>query len=590
MNTQSNKISSKDRETIDFLVSLKYRDRFPIRLFSKYYPLNKEQVQFYEELLDWSDISNNKNVRMDEDFIQSYQDKLEWLWTSMRTDVNFSDEFIERHKDRFDWYVLSENPSIDFSLERIEEFKDRINWERLSNNISSINTDQILSKYQDRLDWRQLSMNKNMVFTNSLLKKFKDKWDWKLLSGNTALNINLDLISEFSDYLNVNSLFANTNISDIEDIIKKYGRSLNWSVLSSNSVLPLSKEFIARYGKLWDWSRLSSNPSLPPSIGLLESFVDEWDWDSISRNKSILINEDIIRRFKDRWCWFRVSEYIAFELSEDFIIEFAEYWEWKNIIANPNFPMTQQILDQYKDLMKNYYGISSLSNTGAFLKYMGNNNSLKEVDWGKLSKNSKHTFDFKTFLKYEQYWNYDKLIYNSEICGKVIGPHLNDLVVFEVMESYRDAKDRRYLEPYSLTVAQKEIACIELAKAFINNEIIEDNDYYAKLAQSTNQKQYNAPQEKSFSELWKMYGFEGSGIGHQIAGVLTYGHMEECMYRWFEILYDRSTKELDKVEEESRMARGRYLQKARDMGVRINLGPSIFYLAEDIQRGFGNYG
>ena len=66
--------------------------------------------------------------------------------------------------------------------------------------------------------------------------------------------------------------------------------------------------------------------------------------------------------------------------------------------------------------------------------------------------------------------------------------------------------------------------------------------------------------------------------------------MEECMYRWFEILYDRSTKELDKVEEKARIARGNYTARASEMGVRLNLGPAIFYLAEDIQRGFGNYG
>lgn len=158
------------------------------------------------------------------------------------------------------------------------------------------------------------------------------------------------------------------------------------------------------------------------------------------------------------------------------------------------------------------------------------------------------------------------------------------------MESYRDAKERRHLKSCSLTVLKKEIACIELAKAFINNEIIENNDYYVQLALQNKDNRYSLPQEKSFAELWKMYGFEGSGIGHQIAGVLTYGHMEECMYRWFEILYDRSTKELDKVEEKARIARGNYTARASEMGVRLNLGPAIFYLAEDIQRGFGNYG
>src|SRR5690554_1402099 len=111
METNSNKITVLDQETIDLLVSLKYRDKFPIRLFSKYYPLKKDQIQFYEELWNWGDISDNQNIQMDEDFIDTYQDKLKWLWISMRTDVNFSDEFIEKYKDRLDWYVLSDNPS-----------------------------------------------------------------------------------------------------------------------------------------------------------------------------------------------------------------------------------------------------------------------------------------------------------------------------------------------------------------------------------------------------------------------------------------------------------------------------------------------
>lgn len=82
-----------------------YKLQSPIKDFSLHYPFEVDQLEEWEEVLDWQEVSSNMEVK----------------WT---------DEVIRNFKDRWNWYnLLFTNHSIQcLNKELLEEFSDKWDW------------------------------------------------------------------------------------------------------------------------------------------------------------------------------------------------------------------------------------------------------------------------------------------------------------------------------------------------------------------------------------------------------------------------------------------------------------------------------
>ena len=82
-----------------------YNLQSPIKDFSLHYPFEIDQLEEWEDILDWQEVSSNLKVK----------------WT---------DEVIINFKDRWNWYnLLFTNHSIEcLDKDLLEEFSDKWNW------------------------------------------------------------------------------------------------------------------------------------------------------------------------------------------------------------------------------------------------------------------------------------------------------------------------------------------------------------------------------------------------------------------------------------------------------------------------------
>lgn len=100
-------IGFEDDIRIDMQEKIKqlYRFQSPIKDFSLHYPFEIHQLEEWEDILDWQEVSSNL--------------KVEW-----------TDEVIRKFQDRWNWYnLLFSNHSIQcLDKDFLEEFSNKWNW------------------------------------------------------------------------------------------------------------------------------------------------------------------------------------------------------------------------------------------------------------------------------------------------------------------------------------------------------------------------------------------------------------------------------------------------------------------------------
>lgn len=100
-------------------------------------------------------------------------------WKELSSDFNWSEALLEKYQDKVDWSEISENRNIRWTIPMIQKFKNRINWEKFSLYIEEeVVTENIIETFKDKWNWHKLSENSNVVLTYDLLDRFSDLWDW----------------------------------------------------------------------------------------------------------------------------------------------------------------------------------------------------------------------------------------------------------------------------------------------------------------------------------------------------------------------------------------------------------------------------
>ena len=104
----------------------------------------------------------------------------EEAWKELSSDFNWSEALLEKYQDKVDWSEISENRNIRWTIPMIQKFKNRINWEKFSDYIvEEVVAENIIETFKDKWNWHKLSGNSNVALSYDLLDRFSDLWDWE---------------------------------------------------------------------------------------------------------------------------------------------------------------------------------------------------------------------------------------------------------------------------------------------------------------------------------------------------------------------------------------------------------------------------
>ena len=111
------------------------------------YSLTDEYMEEHFMELDWTRVSGNNNIHWTAARIESWQMSLDWKEFSRSANESvLIPEVIEIFKDRWDWSELSDNSDLKLSFELIDKYIDRWDWNKIINRGRWGDPDEIFSK------------------------------------------------------------------------------------------------------------------------------------------------------------------------------------------------------------------------------------------------------------------------------------------------------------------------------------------------------------------------------------------------------------------------------------------------------------
>lgn len=114
------------REKMQEKINELYRFNSPIQDFSSYYPFQIDQLEDWEDILDWKAVSSNKQVRWSDEMIRRFQDKWDWSLLWLNTSIICWDaELLEEFEDRITWGLIV-STSIIWTIELHDKFNKHL--------------------------------------------------------------------------------------------------------------------------------------------------------------------------------------------------------------------------------------------------------------------------------------------------------------------------------------------------------------------------------------------------------------------------------------------------------------------------------
>jgi|GEM_PF-371193 len=332
---------NKQSDLVDLLINLQHTasDNFAIDLICSKYPLSLEQIEIFQNVLNWQFISRNYNI-------------------------NWTPEYVIKFKDKFDWRIgvwhIFENWSIEDVIETYNLIGKNIPWGWLSSSTFLPWSIKFIDKYIDDWDWDYLSANKSLPWDEDFLDYYQDK-----LIFNGVDETRIQLFNSIKDerhwYSASGNVFINPSINWDIRLINKYLNKICWNALSANSGLNWNYNFIKKYNESWDWNHLSANSSICWNENLITQFSYKINWKCLSLNLNAKWSEQLIELYKDKIEWKSLSENIGIEWNLRLFEKYIDKWDFDYLCKNPSFPWTEEIIEQYAERI-NFYSLSS--NTG----------------------------------------------------------------------------------------------------------------------------------------------------------------------------------------------------------------------------------
>jgi len=145
-------------------------------------------------------------------------------WKIVSGEMKLTPELVQFYEDEIDWDELSCNYEMHWTEALVTQYKKKINWTFLSNTLfrskeklENAEHLKIVRNLQSEMDWDSLSES-YLPTRKEYLKEFAEHWNWENIAENDDILWTNDLFIEFEDrLLPVLSNNALENLVDAED-------------------------------------------------------------------------------------------------------------------------------------------------------------------------------------------------------------------------------------------------------------------------------------------------------------------------------------------------------------------------------------
>ncbi len=140
---------SNSSDMTNFFVENEYLFRMQV---SRFYPLDREMLETYEEDWSWSLVSENTDIKWTDELLEKFSGLLDWNMLQRNPSILWDETRIQRHRNIIDWFYLSQNPALPVSEAWIQNHKNEINWYFFSQNPAFTSQKALLRKFKNRID------------------------------------------------------------------------------------------------------------------------------------------------------------------------------------------------------------------------------------------------------------------------------------------------------------------------------------------------------------------------------------------------------------------------------------------------------
>lgn len=318
MNPDSPKSYSKS--TVKCISYLVRNPKFCVDILSAEYAFSLEMLLEYADVLNWSLLSSNTNIKWDFDILYHLY-------------------------DRISWGELTVNPAAFTDVSLLPIFSDKIHWKdngseyggSIAMNEGLPWTLEFIKKYESKIDFCELSNNESVKWNDELIDCYLGEWDIESLGGNMGIHWDLRMFEKYLGEEYFDNFFVNYNPRFLSDfnLVEKYKDKVDWYHVCSNPYLPWAEKKLLEYWKEHlDWfgicinhtlfkqnplfyyehfdrwttksrycQSLSDNPFVPWCKNVINPFLSWWDWEELSRNNGIPWDAELIEFYSKYVCW-----------------------------------------------------------------------------------------------------------------------------------------------------------------------------------------------------------------------------------------------------------------------------------------------
>jgi hypothetical protein len=302
-----------------------------------------------------------------EDFLLEHRD---YFINEISENFQLDDYILQRFQEILNWTCLSENKNLEWSVRLISRFLKKWNWSNLSYNSKIYSNFEILKTYLNNLSPRLFRDFENKLPITDFYLEFKnpkEKESEKTFNDYVTRKIIQSQKPLKQDFLEKNkerlSWFALSYSNELPwsiELINRFKEKFHWPTLSNNPYLPLTEKLIDRFISRWMWydykvekpnffdykpTGLQYNESFPWSDEMIEKYKDFLDWGDLSNSSKIIWSEEKIEKYQQYIVWWNFSLNENFKWTEDFINKYSEKLEWQYLRMNKAIPWNFKIIE-----------------------------------------------------------------------------------------------------------------------------------------------------------------------------------------------------------------------------------------------------
>ena len=299
-------------ERFNFLIQ---HPDIPIGYYSYCYPLKRDQIRKYNEIVDWFRVRHNQNIKWDIPMLDEFRDQL-----------NVDDE---GRTDLFPSW-LSFNRELDWDMDMVKNYESDLRWEYVARNETLLYNREFYLKYSNKLE------------PHLQPEKYEDL-DRIMLKGEMTKE-------EMIAFFTVNEPFL-----DYASLKRQRAKGIPDYVYKPTAPSVWSDKQIVDFGEQKGWMTLSSSDEILWNIDLLRKFKDKLTWrmenekhgDSISENSNTFWTSEMIDEFNELLDFQSFSYKTNVEWSLDLLKRYQDLWDYYWLATNKI--MWQKVFPEFID-------------------------------------------------------------------------------------------------------------------------------------------------------------------------------------------------------------------------------------------------